>query len=147
MKLKTITIILMIILGISWVNCYRFHYLPPEKRMEKMVEFLKSELDLSDAQYKQLQSVKENIQQRYKSIKKPPFWFSEDFLSQLEKGTIDKEQVKKEVKEFHHIMLENRLKDIDDISSFVSTLTQDQRKKLADLVREHREHLKKHHMQ
>jgi hypothetical protein len=44
-------------------------------------------------------------------------------------------------------MLENRLKDIDDISSFVNTLTPDQRKKLADLVREHREHFKKHHMQ
>jgi Spy/CpxP family protein refolding chaperone len=121
--------------------------MPPEKRMEKMVEYLKSELDLTDAQYKQLQSVKENILQRYKSIKKPPFWFSDDFLSQLEKGTVDKEQVKKEVKEFHNVMLENRLKDIDDISSFVNTLTPDQRKKLADLVREHREHFKKHHMQ
>jgi Spy/CpxP family protein refolding chaperone len=121
--------------------------MPPEKRMEKMVEYLKSELDLTDAQYKQLQSVKENILQRYKSIKKPPFWFRDDFLSQLEKGTIDKEQVKKEVKEFHNVMLENRLKDIDDISSFFNTLTTDQRKKLADLVREHREHFKKHHMQ
>lgn len=147
MKQKTIHIILMLILGISWANCYRFHHMPPEKRMEKMVEYLKSELDLTDAQYKQLQSVKENILQRYKSIKKPPFWFSDDFLSRLEKGTIDKEQVKKEVKEFHNVMLENRLKDIDDISSFVNTLTPDQRKKLADLVREHREHFKKHHMQ
>lgn len=145
MKAKHIIPLTLLLLLFGLTSCHKFRHLPPEERANKLVEYLKEELELTESQYKELQSIKERIINRHKETRKPPFWFNEKFLSQLENGTIDKEEIKKEVKDFHTKLLENRLKDIDEIYPFLISLSPEQRKKLVELIQEHKEHFKKHH--
>jgi predicted transcriptional regulator len=147
MKVKQFITIIITIASITFglTFCHRFKHLPPEQRANKLVEYLKEELNLTNQQYQELQSIKTKIMARHKEIQKPPFWFNDDFLIQLEKGDIEKDKIKKEIKEFHEKLLENRLKDIDEIYPFISNLSQEQRSKLAKLIKEHKKDFKKHH--
>lgn len=143
MKEKIISLLFVILITIT--GCERFHRLPPEKRFDKLVEYLNDELSLTPEQYQQLKKVKEKMIERHKLIKPPPFWFDENFLKDLENGKIDKEEIKKSIKEMHNKILENRLQDIDDIYPLVQTLSSEQRKKLVDLIQKHKKNFQRHH--
>ncbi len=144
MKIKTYISLILILLTLLFSYCYRFRHLPPEERLNKLVEYLKNELDLTESQYQELLRIKNNIQQRYQQLEKSPFWFDDNFLKQFEDGKINKEEVKKQVREFHMELMENRLKDIEEIYPFYLSLNPEQRKKLVALIQEHKEHFKRH---
>lgn len=143
--MKEKIIILLFVITITITGCERFHHLPPEKRFDKIVEYLNDELSLTPEQYQQLTKVKEKMIERHKSMKRSPFWFDENFLKDFENGKIDKEEVKKSIKELHNKVLENRLQDIEDIYPLVQTLSSEQRKKLVDLIIKHKKHFQRHH--
>lgn len=135
---------MILIIFILSTNCFKFRHLPPEQRFNKLIEYLKDELDLTESQYQELIRIKNNIQQRYKKTDKLPFWFDNNFLKQLEEGKANKEEIKKQVRDFHLELMENRLKDIEDIYPFYMSLSPEQRKKLVDLIQEHREHFQRY---
>ncbi|MFN3604075.1 MAG: hypothetical protein ACK4UJ_05130 [Leptonema sp. (in: bacteria)] len=141
MKTKLLIIFL---LGVLFLDCERFRHLPPEERFNKIVEYLNDELNLTKDQYQQLQSIKVSILQRYKSIETNLFWFDQNFLNDFEKGNFNKEEVKKNIKNLHNKMLENRLQDVEDVYPFVQTLSYDQRKKLVELINKYKSHFKRH---
>lgn len=145
MKTKLLFILLSAGIIFTKVNCYKFKHLSPEERINRIVEYLKEELELSDEQYQLLLTIKEKSIKRHKEIKKDPYWFKDDFLNQLESGNIDIEKIKKEIKDFHQSLLENRLKDIDDVEPFIKSLNPEQRKKLVQLIKEQKNHFRKYH--
>ncbi len=146
--MKTTKIFLLILLlGLilfSLTNCERFRRLPPEQRLDKIVEFLNKELNLREDQYQNLIMIKEEIKKKYKENKKLPFFLEEKYIQQLENNSLNKEEIKNQIKEFHNSMLESRLYEFDKVFPFLQSLDESQRKKLADLIRKHREHMEKH---
>ncbi len=139
--------LLILFLGLilfSFANCERFRRLPPEQRLDKMVEFLNKELNLREGQYQNLIMIKEEIKKKYKENKKLPFFLEEKYIQQLENNSLNKEEIKNQIREFHNSMLESRLYEFDKIFPFLQSLDENQRKKLADLMRKHKEYMEKH---
>jgi Spy/CpxP family protein refolding chaperone len=108
----------------------------PEQMADRVIEKLKSKLELNAAQQEQLDGIREELKKKMAEMKKNRAAKKEEFLTLLMSDTIDQEKLKTMLNEKKARMEEFSSMMIDKLIKFHSTLSPEQKERLVKYLRE-----------
>ncbi|MCB1193276.1 MAG: Spy/CpxP family protein refolding chaperone [Leptospiraceae bacterium] len=143
---KNIFIFVLVVLTVAFtVTCEdKFHKMSPEKKAEKIVEKLSSNLNLDDEQKQKLNQIKDEVVAKMKANMKNRGSFSKEFAEDIKSDTLNKEKLLQFLKDradkrnsMHEFM-------VDKFIEFHAILNPEQREKLAEKIEKFGNRFKKH---
>jgi len=121
-----------------FTNCHRHKTI--EERSEWISGKVASKLDLNDVQKKELEKIRVDVVQQFKSEKPQMQQISGEFETMIRSDSIDKAKLKdlQKRRDALHADMENLM--IEKVVQLHAVLTPQQRAKAADTIKEFREH-------
>jgi uncharacterized membrane protein len=124
----------ILVVGLMCLGGCRHH--SPEKMADHAIDDLTAKLELNTAQQQYLQVIKTALLGKLAEMKKARQSMHEEVLTELQKDVLDQEKLRK--------MVNTRKTEMDDVSNIViarlaqfhSTLSPEQKKKLAEYVKD-----------
>jgi len=145
LKLKTGLIFIVGIVGVALIlgSCSRYRHggnYSPEKKGEYMVKHLTEKLELTEAQQRVLNGIKDGMTAMHSSHGADKTAFKDTIIAQLKSDKLD-QQVLFDLMEAKHKKMEANMKGmVQTLADFHKILSPEQRTKLVELLEKHGDH-------
>lgn len=118
---------------------------PHGDRAEWMTEKIVSELELDEAQKKQLNSFRDELKEKRQELRNSRSTIEEELIAQLRNEKIDQEHLKEVIAKEEVKLNEMVSTFVTQLAAFHDSLTPEQRTKLAEMLKKWDNHRQKHH--
>ncbi len=120
----------------------RFHC-SPEKRLDKIVKKMTSELELDETQQVALADIKSTLLEKRAEMKEEHAAFADDLIEKIANNTLDTQELMTAIKEKHERKHQEMEEVIDQGVDFIKGLSDEQRQKLSDKLKSMKEKIMK----